>query len=96
MKFPTGFMVISKTTGPGTVSVGRNAAPITAFSQPNELEGAKLGMEASCREAPWPCAVANAAHTQNRPAKILRAAMRFFALLIGENAVIDGLLISGF
>jgi hypothetical protein len=96
MKFPTGFMVISKTTGPGPVSGGRNSSPIPAFSQPIALDGAKLGMEASCREAPWPCAVANAAPAQNRPAKIVRAAVRFFALLSGENADIDGLLNFGF
>src|SRR6266550_7647133 len=88
--------VVSATTGPGPVSGGRNSSPIPAFSQPIALDGAKLGMEASCPEAPWPCAVPNAAPAQNRLAKILRAAVRFFALLIGENADIDGLLIFGF
>ena len=39
-------------------------------------------MEASCREAPWPCAVLNAAPAQNTPAKIVCAAVRFFALPI--------------
>jgi hypothetical protein len=53
-------------------------------------------MEASSREAPWPCAVQNAAPAQNRPAKIIRAAARVLALLIDDNADIDGLLVFGF
>jgi hypothetical protein len=57
------------------------------------LDGEKLGMEASCREAPWPCAGPNAAPAQNRPAKIVFAAVRFLAQLIGGNANMDGLLI---
>src|ERR1700674_385719 len=50
-------------------------------------------MEASCGEAPWPCAGPNAAPAQNRPAKIVPAAARLLTLLIGENADMDGLLI---
>jgi hypothetical protein len=48
-------------------------------------------MEASCREAPWPCAGPNAAPAQNRPAKIVLTAVGFPALLIGKNADMDDL-----
>jgi hypothetical protein len=57
------------------------------------LDGEKLGMEASCREAPWPCADPNTAPAQNRPAKIVLVAVGFRTLLIGGNEDMDGLLI---
>jgi hypothetical protein len=38
------------------VSGGSNSSPIPDFNQPTVLDGEKLGMEASYREALWPCA----------------------------------------
>jgi hypothetical protein len=67
-----------------------------AFSQPIVLDGAKLGMEACGRGAPWTCAIPNAAPAQSRPAKIVRAAVRFLALVIGGNAEMEDLLIFNF
>ena len=82
----------SETTGPGPVSGERNSSPTPAFNQPTVLAGEKLGMEASGREEGlWPCAGPNAAHTQNRLAGIVLAAMRFLLLLTDDDADMDGL-----